>query len=279
MSKKQVFSRRAIYLSSPSNNADGVCALRCYLKHYGYLDQEHDVSKETFDGDLKAGLKKFQDYYGLETSGELDGPTKALLTRGRCAAPDVTPKSSLEANIAVAWGTKKLTYHLGTPSTDLPEQDCWAAVERAFATWENAGVGLKFTSVDDVTRANIAVKFGPAEDPDLSMVGNTLAHADFPPGESILTHPPDQLPLHFDDSEHVWVNGAVFNGFDIETVALHEIGHCLGLFHSNVRGSVMFAFVSDEFTLRRLQQDDKLGIRELYGPRWQAVQNAGTQTT
>ncbi|OQV02944.1 hypothetical protein CLAIMM_08055 [Cladophialophora immunda] len=279
MSRRQVFSPRAIYLFPSSTITDGVCALRCYLKHYGYLDQGHDVSKETFDGDLETGLKKFQGYYGLETSGRLDGPTKAMLTRGRCAVPDVTPKSSLEANIAVPWGTKTLTYHLGTPSTDLPAQDCWDAVQRAFTAWENAGVGLKFTKVDDVTLANTAVKFGPAQDPDLSMVGNTLAHADFPPGESILTHPRDQLPLHFDDSEHVWVNGAVFNAFDIETVALHEIGHCLGLFHSNVRGSVMYPFVSDQFTLRRLQQDDILGIGELYGPGWRPVPNAGTQTT
>src|SRR4051812_25502202 len=106
----------------------------------------------------------------------------------------MTPKSSLEANIAVPWGTKNLTYYLGPPSEDLPAKDCWAAVERAFTTWGNAGVGLEFTMIDEVTRANVAVKFGPAEDADLSMVGNTLAHADFPPGESLLTHPRDQLP-------------------------------------------------------------------------------------
>jgi Matrixin/Putative peptidoglycan binding domain len=278
MSKEQGFSRRAIYLSPLSTSADGVCALRCYLKHYGYLPQKHDTSKDTFDKDLEEGLKKFQGYYGLQTSGKLDGPTKGLLTRGRCGAPDATPGSSLEANIAIPWGTKTLTYHLGTPSTDLSERDCWAAVNRALTTWQNAGVGLKFTKVNEVAEANIAIHWGPAEDPDHSMVGNVLAHADFPPGESILSHPRDQLPLHFDDTEHVWVNGAEFNAFDIETVALHEIGHCLGLFHSNVRGAVMFAFVDDNFTLRRLQQDDILGIRQLYGQGWQEVDGAGTQT-
>jgi hypothetical protein len=277
MSKAQSFTRRAIYLSSPSASADGVCALRCYLKHYGYLPENHKTSDGTFDNDLKEGLKKFQGYYGLQPSGKLDGPTKGLLTRSRCGAPDATPRSSLEANIAVPWGTKTLTYHLGTPSTDLLTQDCWDAVERAFATWKNARVGLQFKKVNSVAEANIAVHWGPAEDPDHSMVGNTLAHADFPPGVSLLSHPRDQLPLHFDDSEHVWVNGAVFNAFDIETVALHEIGHCLGLYHSNVRGAVMFPFVDDNFTLRRLQQDDMLGIRQLYGAGWTAVAEAGTQ--
>jgi murein L,D-transpeptidase YcbB/YkuD len=76
MSKEQGFSRRAIYLSPLSTSADGVCALRCYLKHYGYLLQKHDTSKDTFDKDLEEGLKKFQGYYGLQTSGKLDGPTR-----------------------------------------------------------------------------------------------------------------------------------------------------------------------------------------------------------
>ena len=134
-----------------------------------------------------------------------------------------------------------------------------------------------FVAVDTAKKANVAIHWGPAEDPDMGpegMIGGTLAHADFS-GESrvLLDHDAEHLPLHFDDSEHVWVNGAVFNAFDIETVALHEIGHCLGLYHSNVRGAVMFPFVDDDFTLRRLQQDDKLGIRQLYGEGWIGAAN------
>jgi hypothetical protein len=69
---------------------------------------------------------------------------------------------------------------------------------------------------------------------------------------------------HFDDSEHQWVVGSVVNGFDIETVALHEIGHILGLQHSNVAGSVMFPTVSSNSTKRALTADDLGGVRELY---------------
>ena len=267
------------------------------MKHYGYLlPQKDDASKDgdasekgaastaILDADLKAGLKKFQGYYGLQRTGKLDGPTKALITRGRCGAPDATTTKTgqLEANVAVAWGTKNLKYHLGNPSTDLPRELCWAAVRRAFDTWEAANVGLEFTPTNNPSEANIAIHWGSADDPDLGpegMIGGTLAHADFPFGASVLKgHARDQLPLHFDDSEHVWVDGAVFNAFDIETVALHEIGHCLGMYHSNVRGAVMYPFVDDNFMLRRLQQDDKLGIRQLYGDTWTAVANAGEQT-
>jgi hypothetical protein len=94
------------------------------------------------------------------------------------------------------------------------------------------------------------------------MVGGVVAHSDFPPKCSILGASP--LPLHFDDSENVWCIGAVADALDVETVALHEIGHILGLQHTNVDGAVMFPFVSANTTLRRLQPDDLAGIRSLY---------------
>lgn len=73
-----------------------------------------------------------------------------------------------------------------------------------------------------------------ANDSDHPMVGNAsanvLAHANFPERFPWNTNkPPKVLPCHFDDSEHVWVNGSVLRGYGIETVALHEIGHVLEL--------------------------------------------------
>jgi len=50
---------------------------------------------------------------------------------------------------------------------------------------------------------------------------------------------------------------------DLETVTLHEVGHLLGLGHSNVPGSVMYP--SYEGVRRNLSQDDKDGITALYG--------------
>ena len=87
------------------------------------------------------------------------------------------------------------------------------------------------------------------------MIGGILAHADFPPACGIITNTLPK-PLHFDDSEHAWSVGAVPNAFDIETVALHELGHILGLQHSDVPGSVMFPSVNDNTTNRVLTADD-----------------------
>ena len=46
-------------------------------------------------------------------------------------------------------------------------------------------------------------------------------------------------------------------------VAVHEIGHALGLKHSNVKGSIMWPTVKAETP--KLHQDDMNGIRSLYG--------------
>ena len=46
-------------------------------------------------------------------------------------------------------------------------------------------------------------------------------------------------------------------------VAIHEIGHNLGLDHSNVGGSIMYPFITDGVT--SLHEDDINGVQRLYG--------------
>jgi len=52
--------------------------------------------------------------------------------------------------------------------------------------------------------------------------------------------------------------------FDLETIVLHELGHSLGLAHSNRSKSVMYPFIFRGHAIRVLDEDDINGICTLY---------------
>ncbi len=94
-----------------------------------------------------------------------------------------------------------------------------------------------------------------------------LAHA-FQPGTEAIFGPGGTLggDMHFDVAR-TWVNDpfdvAGDGDFDFYTVALHELGHSLGLDHSGVVGSVMDPIYAG--ARRTLHPDDISGIQALYG--------------
>lgn len=54
--------------------------------------------------------------------------------------------------------------------------------------------------------------------------------------------------------------------FDLQSVLVHEVGHILGLDHSEVKGSVMWPTSSQGKTRRAPEADDIAGILDLYPP-------------
>ncbi|KAG7991767.1 hypothetical protein I3843_02G094700 [Carya illinoinensis] len=65
------------------------------------------------------------------------------------------------------------------------------------------------------------------------------------------------------DADEPWSVGATPGAYDLETVALHEIGHLLGLGHSSVQGAIMESVISQGVT-KGLHADDIAGIKALY---------------
>ncbi|KAL6287963.1 hypothetical protein ACE6H2_012353 [Prunus campanulata] len=99
------------------------------------------------------------------------------------------------------------------------------------------------------------ISFGSGEHGDgrpFDGPGGVLAHA----------YAPTNGRFHY-DADETWVVGAVPGGMDLETVALHEIGHLLGLERSSVEGAVMLPGIRAGFT-QSLHADDIQGIKALY---------------
>lgn len=97
--------------------------------------------------------------------------------------------------------------------------------------------------------------------------GRVIAHAYLPQG-----NPANWGKIHFDDSEIFSEVGSVYRWGSLRIItsqsliytAVHEIGHSLGLGHSNVKGSVMYPLAKIGRPV--LHNDDINGIRSLYCP-------------
>ena len=263
-------SVRSANLVSRGQEDPGFKPVQDFLQRFGYL-KDGSFRASQLDETTSEGLAVFQKRHGLAPTGVFDEPTRAQMTQHRCGMPDLA--SGVAFSTRCSWPNPNLTFAFEDGTNDVAGSGELQAMRNAFNTWA-AAAPLTFTEVGRTQNPDIAIDWRPANDPDHSMVGGVLAHADFPPGCGVVTNDLPK-PVHFDDSEHQWVVGAVANGFDVETVGLHELGHILGLQHSNVAGSVMFPSVDSNFTKRALTADDLGGIRELYPPRLLA---AGTYT-
>jgi hypothetical protein len=136
-----------------------------------------------------------------------------------------------------------------------------AEIVRAFAAWSDVA-NITFTEVNDDNAAVNAfttggdIRIGGAV---FDGPGNILGHGWFPDSTNGGSLAGD---IHFDIAEN-WTIGFAGPGFDIFTVAAHEIGHAIGLDHSTVPGSLMNSSYTEAFS--GLQADDILGAQFIYG--------------
>ena len=136
-----------------------------------------------------------------------------------------------------------------------------AAVDAAFAAWASVA-NLTFMQVADGGEAFNA----PGTSGDIRLGGHVfdgpsgvLAHGFYPPvnGDTAAGD------IHFDSAEN-WKLDWGGPGFNIYQVLTHELGHALGLAHSDVPNSLMNPFYTEAFI--GPQADDIAGMQYIYGP-------------
>lgn len=171
---------------------------------------------------------------------------------------DLLPPDNTQWATAAPWPKCNITYHFQNYTTDLPQADTRAAVQAAFATWSSVTL-LTFTEVATAASADIVISWGTLVHGTCSTAFDgahgSVAHA-FYPGLTPLNG-----DLHFDEAEFWTLTGAGAS-VDLQTVALHEIGHTIGMQHSFVSGSVMSWLYGG--VRRSLSADDIAGIRTIY---------------
>ncbi len=228
-----------------------------YLKEYGYIDSILCSRMSVLD--IYEAVNKFQELAGLVMDGEMGPKTMRAMTWPRCACPDYHDQHGLRMEVLFSkWRNKNLTYFIEKRDDDLAANEWDSIIRLAFQQWADVA-DLHFTEVYAKTNANFVMSVGSGPRDKFDGPGGTLAYAYLPPNDSF----DGQLRCFFDSSE-TWIIDITQRGILLLNVATHEIGHLLGLGHSQIRTALMAPFYAQNVT-KPVPIDDYSRIIALYG--------------
>ncbi|XP_073145273.1 metalloendoproteinase 2-MMP [Henckelia pumila] len=263
---------------------DGLAKLKNYFQYFGYLNSSDIDFSDDFDDSFESAVKIYQLNFNLDTTGEIDAPTLKHIVLPRCGNPDVvngtstmrfgrppsSPNGSTIHTVAhysffpnrPRWPDSKsrLTYAF-QPENQVPAT-VQSVFSRAFDRWSEVTT-LTFVQITSFRQADIKIGFFSGDHGDgepFDGILGTLAHA----------FAPTVGRLHLDNDENWVIDGNFFNAsplsaVDLESVAVHEIGHLLGLGHSSVEEAIMYPSIPSGVRKVELANDDITGIQVLYG--------------
>ncbi|NXO03043.1 MMP1 collagenase, partial [Rhinopomastus cyanomelas] len=243
----------------PEEEREDVQLAKKYLESfYDFKEEKSSLLKSKGLDQMAAKIREMQSFFGLEVTGQLNRKTLDMMKQPRCGIPDVRSYSTFPHS--PRWRKEDVTYRILNFTPDMLQADVEEAIAKAFQLWSSV-TPLRFTRVYS-GHADIMISFASGFHGDFYSFdgpGGTLAHA-YPPGNDI------GGDAHFDEDEN-WTKFTTYSGYNLFLVAAHELGHSLGLGHSNVFGALMYPiYMAKDTRDYRLPQDDIDGIQALYGP-------------
>lgn len=251
-----------------------VRALHDYLTRFGYfpnteLAKAHPrwrapisttpIDAAVFDRRTADAVRLLQHNSGLEPTGVVNATLRTLLATPRCGVPDneveldPTDKWAPDDTIGHSAGVHFVTNLklVGTSFGNLGQAGLTTAATNAARTWmQQTSLIVTLPGPVDFGDA-IGLAFG-------SLDSSTLASTD---SNRLITF----------NNQITWSNATPtpMGAFDLESVALHEMAHALGLGHSAWNQAVMTPGLSVQTQKRVPDGDDNVGISSFWDTYWQ----------
>lgn len=257
-----------------------------YLPRLGYLSRGIEIDKKA----IKLAVAQFQQYYGLRITGKLDRKTKLALGRPRCGFPNAILITRAERlfELRKVRGNRLSVFRIERLWSDIEavKPKPWPGIiKKPFELFYEVGCGVDIDRGMALERAmrqweevrdakgDFIVKFKPANGeiphfkvewtgdncPGTRIQANHVAEACLPLDCSL------PMPVRFNGTKSWSAAIGVFSGsFSVEAVALHEIGHVLGLVHPKKHDNSMMDGELLEGEEPELDPSDKRALRDLY---------------
>ncbi|XP_028194219.1 metalloendoproteinase 1-like isoform X1 [Glycine soja] len=250
----------------PKQIIKGLSVVKDYLSDYGYIESSGPFN-DSFDQEIISAIKTYQNFSNLNVTGDLNKQLIQQILSIRCGVPDVNfDYNFTDDNISYPkaghrwFPNRNLTYGF-LPENQIPD-NMTKVFRDSFARWAQASGTLSLTETTydnadiqvgfyNFTALRIEVEvYGGSLiflQPDSSKKGVVLMD-----GNMGWLLPSENATLSKDDGV-----------LDLETVAMHQIGHLLGLDHSHKEDSVMYPYILSSQSQQRkvqLSNSDKANI-------------------
>jgi hypothetical protein len=211
-------------------------AVAANLKLTGWIPDNKGVGEAAIallSGDMATTLRKFQEWSGLETTGELDAATRRAATAPRfCGVPDVLHLEAVGGGLG-RWPNGEVRWWVSNPDDfgNLTRRDALTTFDAAFGKFPMV-CGIKVRNVASRSDANCVITATPIDG------GNGVL------AQSELANGVEDVKGQEYDAENwstEYSDSCPPSAISLRTVAEHEFMHFCGVPHAPVNSGALIA--------------------------------------